>query len=550
MSRQPHDGSDFVRHEPCPSCGSRNNLGRFSDGHGYCFGCKRYEKGEGGGVAEEEMAERQALARPLHEGEYVSLEKRALREESLRKYDYRTGQLHGRPAHFATYYDTKGRPVAQKVRLPGKQFVWVGEPKHVGLWGQQLWSAGGKKLVITEGEIDAMSVSQVQNHRWPVVSVPNGAQGAAKAIQAQLEWVDSFDQIVFMFDQDLAGRAAAAECAELLTPGKARIAELPRKDPNEMLVAGEERELIQGMWQAKVYRPDGIVAGEDLWELVSTAEPVAPLTLPWDGLQQKLRGLRRGKLYTFCAGTGMGKSTACRELAYHLLQCEESVGYIALEEGKRDCALAMMALHMNRPFPDVLDELPPEEELRVAFEATVGSGRWYQYDHWGSMESEHLMRKVRQLARGFGVGWIVLDHVSIVISGNETANERKDLDVLMTRLRSLAEELNVSILLVSHLNRKDGLGHENGAQVSLRDLRGSQAIAQLSDAVIALERDQQEADHANVSLVRLLKNRLTGETGKAGYLHYDRGTGRLKDCDDPFAISESGDSAGGDGSDF
>ena len=39
--------STCIAHEPCPECGSRDNLARYSDGHGYCFGCGYYEKGEG-----------------------------------------------------------------------------------------------------------------------------------------------------------------------------------------------------------------------------------------------------------------------------------------------------------------------------------------------------------------------------------------------------------------------------------------------------------------------------------------------------------------------
>ena len=35
--------STFFKHESCPKCGSRDNLGRWSDGHAYCFGCYYYE---------------------------------------------------------------------------------------------------------------------------------------------------------------------------------------------------------------------------------------------------------------------------------------------------------------------------------------------------------------------------------------------------------------------------------------------------------------------------------------------------------------------------
>ena len=39
--------SNFVRHEPCPNCNSRDNLARYSDGHAYCFGCEYREPAVG-----------------------------------------------------------------------------------------------------------------------------------------------------------------------------------------------------------------------------------------------------------------------------------------------------------------------------------------------------------------------------------------------------------------------------------------------------------------------------------------------------------------------
>ena len=111
----------------------------------------------------------------------------------------------------------------------------------------------------------------------------------------------------------------------------------------------------------------------------------------------------------------------------------------------------------------------------------------------------------------------------------------------MTKLRSLVEETNIGLLLVSHLRRPSGdRGHEDGREVSLSHLRGSASIAHLSDAVIGLERNQQADDdvEANTTTVRILKNRYTGETGVSCYLHYDRDTGRMTQVDNPFMEGE------------
>ena len=140
---------------------------------------------------------------------------------------------------------------------------------------------------------------------------------------------------------------------------------------------------------------------------------------------------------------------------------------------------------------------------------------------------------------------IILDHLSILVSGQEdNGDERKSIDILMTKLRSIVEETNIGLLLVSHLRRPAGdRGHEDGREVSLSHLRGSASIAHLSDSVIALERNQQAEDptEANTTILRVLKNRYTGDTGIACRLHYDKETGRMTEINNPFMENDEDD---------
>lgn len=467
----------------------------------------------------------------------ASLPNRGLNQDTLRKYGYGIAYYRGQPCHVAPYY-RNGRLIAQHVRLPDKQFAWVGKPDQVELFGQHLWQGGGKFLVITEGEIDAMSVCQVQGLKWPVVSVPNGAASAAKAIKANLEWIETFEKVVFLFDNDEPGRQAAAECAILLTPGKALIGTLSRKDANECLVDGLHEELSKVCWTARQFRPDGIVAGVDLWDTVAHLPAETGKPYPWNGLNEKLGGLRPGEMVMLTAGTGVGKSEIMRAVAYSLLMQGETIGYIALEEPVRRTAIGLMGLHIGKRLND--DEVfggTGEEELRAAFESTVGSGRVYLYDHFGSTDMDNLLSRIRYMVRGLGCRWIVLDHISIVVSGSELSDERKALDVLATRLRSAVAEMQFGLLAIVHLRRvgTQSKSHEEGGRVKLADIRGTQAIAQLSDVVIGLERDQQ-SESPDVTGVRVLKNRPRGLTGFACSLRYDRHTGLLtEDSVDYFA---------------
>src|SRR5690606_27085289 len=146
-------------------------------------------------------------------------------------------------------------------RFPDKTFRWVGDPKRALLYGQQRFKAGGRRVIVTEGEIDALSVDEVQDRKWPVVSVPNGADSAKKACLAQLEWLDSFEEVVIFFDSDEPGQRAAVEVAELFAPGKAKIVSFAYKDANEALQKGDGAAIINAVWNAKPYWPDDLVEG-------------------------------------------------------------------------------------------------------------------------------------------------------------------------------------------------------------------------------------------------------------------------------------------------
>jgi len=523
-------------HKTSCECGSSDARAVYSDGSSYCFSCEKYFKGDS--MDTEYIAPTKA-AGLIESGEVQALGKRRITEDTCRKFNYTVSQYRGQKVQVANYKNREGQVVAQKIRFADKTFKFLGDAKQAGLYGQHLWKDGGKNsmLVITEGEIDALSMSQLQGNRFPVVSISQGAAGAKRVIQRELDFVESFDKVVIMFDQDEAGRAASIDVAQLLTPSKAHIAALPLKDPNEMLVQGRGKEVIDAMWQAKAYRPDGIIAGTDLWESVSTDDEQQSIPYPFDDLNQKTRGMRRGELVTLTAGSGVGKSQVCREIAYHLIQQGESLGYIALEENVKRTALGLMGLAIDKPL-HLTKEGVSDDTLKCAFNDTVGSGRVFLYDHFGSCSTDNLISKVRYLAKSCGVGWVVLDHLSIVVSGVDDGDERKAIDVIMTKLRSLVEETGIGLILVSHLRRPSGeKGWEEGLQVSLNSLRGSASIAQLSDMCISIERNQQ-GDNPNISTMRVLKNRYTGETGVAAYLHYDQDTGRMVNVEDPSVFDD------------
>ena len=163
-------------------------------------------------------------------------------------------------------------------------------------------------------------------------------------------------------------------------------------------------------------------------------------------------------------------------------------------------------------------------ELAEAFDNTIKNWDLHLFDGFGSYDPDHIYERIEYMASGLDTRVVFLDHLSILLSGLD-GDERKMIDQTMTKLRSLVERTGISLFLVSHLRRTTSdVNHEEGARVTLGQLRGSAAIAQLSDGCIALERDQQSGSKSSSTTVRVLKNRYSGEVGVACQLSYDLST--------------------------
>ena len=527
----------FIQHEACPECGSKDNLARYSTGQGYCFGCSYWEAPTGEGRVEAKITTEVTSKMELFTGNSGAIVDRGINADVVKKYGVtlQYGEDGLIKKHCYPYHNVDGEHLGNKIRtVDGKDFIYNGNSKDVGLFGENIFKGGGKYITVCEGELDAMSVHQMFGNKYASVSLRTGSKGAKNDIKRSLEYLESFDAVVLCFDTDVAGKEAVRSVVDLFSPNKVKVCDLPLKDANEMLLAGNIASFTRAWWDAKSYRPDGIVASEETWDILTEEIRVESVPYPWLGINELTYGFRTGELVTITSGAGMGKSQMVRELEHYLLNAtEDNIGVLALEESVKNTTLGVMSIEANKPLHLDLDNTD-DEELRGYWEATMGKGRMFMYDHFGSTSEDNLLSKVRYLAKGLDCKWIVLDHLSIVVSDQEVQDERKAIDSIMTKLRQLVQETGIGLFLVSHLRRPMGKGHEEGGQISLSELRGSASIAQLSDMVIGLERNQQADDARvrNTTIVRVLKNRFSGLTGPACSLHYDKLTGRMKESDE------------------
>ena len=533
-------------HQPCPICNSSDAVGVNEDGSAKCFSCDTFmpnykESCEGKNM---EVQKDNTFKQPdnVSVGSFSALTDRKISQATAQKYGVKVvHDLQGNVVkHIYPFYNGHELASTKERNVSNKQFFWNGSLDDTGLFGQQLFKSG-KYITLTEGECDAMAAYELLGSKWAVVSIKRGAAGAVRDVKDSLEFLEGFDNVIIAFDNDKAGKEAARKVARLFKPSKAKILNLPNgfKDPNDMLRNNKHKEFVEAWWSAKTYTPSGVLNVSEQRDKYHTREKKNSVPYPWQGLNDKLYGLRQGELVTLTGGTGLGKSSVTRELEHWLIKStKDNVGVIALEEDWRRTIDGIISIEANaRLYIDQEREKFTPEQLDKFFDVLYdgeNKNRVWVHAHFGTSDIDEIFSKLRFMIIGCECKWVVVDHLHMLVSAVSEGDERRAIDNIMTRLRSIVEETGAGIILVSHLRRVDGnKGHENGIEVNLSHLRGSQSIAQLSDCVLALERNQQsdDGDESRTTKVRVLKSRYTGDVGMATHLLYDSKSGRLSEID-------------------
>ena len=519
------DSEIFLHKENCPSCGSRDNLGRYADGHGFCFGCDYLEPAEEGSKKPKAPSSSKPVDL-ISIDRFDSIKSRKITDLTCHHMKYGKGTYNGQPCQVVNIPDQEGNIVAQKIRLPNKEFRFIGDTKAAGLVFQDRFPRGSsKKVVITEGEIDALSVSQAQgNKNYAVVSLPNGATAAAKVCAASYDYLNAFDEIIVMFDMDEPGREATKVISKLFG-SKALIAELPEKDANECLKQGNSAAIVEAIWSAQAYRPEGVVA---LSSMEDSLDEETVEGKPWiyDTLTAATYGRREGELYFIGAGSGIGKTDFFLQQAVADIKDGEGVALFLLEQPIRETTKRLCGKQAKQLFhvPEIEYK---QEDLKAAFK-TLSSQKCFLYDHFGSKDWETVAENIRWLSVTEGVKHFYVDHLTALASHEE--DERRALERICAEMSGLAQELGIYLYVISHLATPEGKPHEEGGRVMARHFKGARAIIFWAHFMFGLERNTQAEDLEvrHTTTFRVLKDRFTGRAnGLTFYLGFERETGIL-----------------------
>lgn len=525
----------------CLKCPSSDARKKYENNTSFCFSCRTWFKDEGDEMADLAVVPSFKFNKKISIEEIKQLKSIAFKDRSISKEVnefFEVKVSFNEDGEVTSHYYPYGNS-AYKIRKLPKEFIWEG--KSTSLFGKEKFSNGGKRVIITEGEIDALTIAQAYLDKhgkiYPVVAMSSATM--TKSLIEEREWLRSFGEVVLCLDNDEAGKKAENEAVKIIGVDKVKIAKLPEKDPNEVYIKHNGTRLLQCIYDSSRYIPSGIISRDTIWDLLEkrTQVPATPYPPCLDGLNTRLKGMRGGEISLFTSGTGSGKSTIFREIILHLVNVtKEKIGVISLEESPAETAEKLSGMVLNK---NPTNEEIPIEELKDAFYNKVfklneeNEERLILIDHQGSLDDGSIVDKLEYMCL-IGVKFIFIDHITILVSeGADDLKGNEAIDKVMNDLLRIVKKYPETwIGLVSHL-RKAPTGKrafEEGIIPSLDDIKGSGSIKQISFDIIGFARNQvanKESIRNRISM-RVLKARTTSLTGDVLGAKYIYETGRLQ----------------------
>ena len=552
---------------PCPSCqaagrdSTGNHLMVFDGGNTYCNRCHYKTNREGAVIDSGNLDEQDVpMASKVPEsnsgssfntGSGVSFESGAIPQrtdpktlpsDKIRDISKKTVSHYGvtveyDPAtrsiikhHYPVY--AEGKFLTWKTREVDTKKFFSGKTKGCKLdfFGQ--WTLRGKtpkKILITEGELDAMAAHEMLKGTKidiACVSLPTGAN--THAIKDHLDWLKKCNEIYLCLDQDKVGKAAAEAIWKLIPSVK--VMEFSEKDADEMLTGMKTMEFTDAFLNASKWKPRTVIGVQDIEEDISV-----PLTMgldyPWDTLTTLTCGLRTQQLIGIGAAPKAGKTTLVKAIQQKIMFDHKTpIGIFSLEESAASSRRKLVGYIMNERIWVPGATYDGAEAQRIS---DTLKDKAYFYDHnyydgkWSEIESQ-----IRYF-ESIGIKYMFIDPLSGLVSHLSASDGNRYLSDAMYSMSKLVQTLDITIFHVNHLNSGDATGknaHEVGGRVYASQFTGSRAQWRFSTDIWGMERDQHATgDDKNKNLLRILGDRDIGNTGRYCVLKYDPSTGRLEE---------------------
>lgn len=525
------------------SCGSRNALQVFEkeDGtvDGFCFSCRTYVRHPyGDEMRAEDIPVKRRLTKTREEIQQElkeisaypveDLPDRKLRKEALDYYGIKLGfdEENAQEVRFHYYpYHQDGKLTAYKVRLVENKRMWVvGDQKDVDLFGwQQAIATGARRLLITEGELDAVALRRIllmhtldkyKDSIPAVCSLPHGAAAAGKDLaRLSAKIRRHFKDISFCFDNDDPGKKAVEDACKVFP--EATVIALPSKDANACILEGRTKAAHKAVtFNSHKPKNTRLVWGDGLHE--EARKPAQwGYSWPWQHLNDATRGIRLGETIYIGSGVKMGKSEVVNALGAHFIKEHGWKIFMAKPEEANNKTYKLLAGKMvGRVFHDPTKEFDYEAYDRAG---EMLKGKLAMLDIYQNVDWEVLKADIRAAAHE-DCKAVFIDPITNLTNGMNAADANVKLQEIAQELSTMAKDLNIVILIFCHLKAPDfGAPHERGGKVFSSQFAGSRAMMRSCNLMIGMEGNKDPElplEERNMRYLEILEDREFGVTGR------------------------------------
>lgn len=562
--------ASFVRHESCPKCGSKDNLAIYDDDSYFCFSHCGYKSVSEEYKQENEKKKPRVKSNNRKEEELTqevkSKEKEVISEEKAQQIKDETsikangfrGISDSTYAYFGVRHSfdestgevteqfypctQEGKLTGYKIREVPKNFRSIGRTgATTECFMQFRFPRGGKYVILTEGEIDALSAYQMlkeyntsrgTDYEIAAVSATTGAQ-SAKQIAHNYKFFDSFEQIILSYDMDKPGQDAIEKIVKVLPRGKVKIMQMKYKDANKCLEEGDSKGFIRAFYDAKTYAPVGVLPSSGIYAKILEQTEVEKV--PFPAITPKLNemfigGMPLGHTINIAADTAIGKTTLVNEFVYFwIFNSPHKIGVVSMELDAGQYGEVLLSRHLEKKLaliPTMSEKLTYLKTDRVIelsnqlFLDETGNDRFYLLDNRGGAVEE-IQNTIEELVVSCGCKVIVLDPLQDLLDG--LSNEEQALFLKWTK--GFQKSHSVLFIYINHMRKSENSGEQ--------DIMGSSTIIKSASANIILKRDKLAEDPIvrNTTTISVPKNRVYGVTGPAGGVYYENQTHMLHDVD-------------------
>lgn len=538
----------------CPKCRENgkdktgNHLMLFDNGNGFCNRCgHKHFKDKDGDIKPTERPmkspeEIQADLDRVKEYQIKGLEKRAISEATCKSMGIRVGvsEANGKDIieHYYPYTSGKGLSGYNVRVVDPKGFYGVGSRRDVDPfnWFNARRIGNRKQIFIAEDELSTASLVEVfedntNNKEWmpAIIGLSTSPQGLMQDLGRKhvKDFIEEFEEVIFVLDNDDAGKAGL-ELGLQLFPD-ARYVDLPYKDPNDMKMAGKDKELYNMCrFNSRRKQPNGSLTLSDMEDRM-LADVEKGLDYPWEKLTRLTNGLCWGQVITIPSGVGLGKTLLANTLsAWFNKNYQIKSGMIMLEQPAEESGRAILGAMTGQQFND--PNVPfNKQRIREAMQGVAND--FYFYDAVRNADWDEVKPVIRHWVLVEGVKIVQLDNLTTMTAHLDSASANIEINRIMAELSQMCKKYNFSVFVYSHLNPpKNGDPHEEGGEVKETQMTGSRGAMRYSSFVIGFERNRNAGlpkEEQNLSRIRVLKCRPIGATPGIVGLIYNGGTGLL-----------------------